>query len=174
MEHPAEPPQPALSTSERIEAYKAYVANLGDYNSRRQSVNTVFVTLNTVFLTAMGVFVSTHLTALNTLGGPIALGVIAAAITPLNLTWLATLRRYARGNQLRHDVLQKLEAGFPPDAGVDLYLRHQRERLGHNYTTYAEQVLARYFAAFYVVVFATATVLSILIQQHIIPPLALP
>jgi hypothetical protein len=172
VDHPSEPT--GVPASERIEAYKILIENLERLAARRQSVNGVFVALNTVFLTAIGVLISTHLDSFNSWSGPIALAIIAVAITPLNVAWLLTLDRYAKGNQIRYDLLEKIEADFPPKAGMSLYKTLNDKRLGAYYNIRPDRFLAAYFVCFYVVICAAATILTVLVQHLAIPPLGLP
>jgi hypothetical protein len=161
----------AIPASERLEAYKILIENLERLAARRQAVNGVFVTLNTVFLTAIGVLISTHLNWLNSWGGPVALLVIAIAITPLNVAWWLTLDRYAKGNLVRYTFLEEIEAGFPSEAGIGLYQRLKERQLGASYNIRPDRFLAAYFVGFYLSVCAAAAVLALLIQYGVISPL---
>jgi hypothetical protein len=105
----------------RIESYKIVVENLERFASRRQLANNVFVSLNTVFLTAIGVFISTHLSALNSWSGTIALLVIAIAITPINVLWLFALNRYVLGDEARYRYRVELESKLPTATGIGFY-----------------------------------------------------
>jgi hypothetical protein len=172
MDHPSGPPD--IPASERIEAYKILIENLERLAARRQAVNGVFVTLNTIFLTAIGVLISTHLDWLNSWSGPVALLVIAVAITPLNVAWLLTLGRYAQGNQIRYTLLEKIETRFPPEAGIGLYQQLKEEGLGAYYNTRPDRFLAAYFVFFYLVACLLAAVLAALVQQGVIPSVGLP
>ncbi len=158
----------------RIESYKIAVENLERFAARRQSANNVFVTLNSVFLTAIGVFISTHLSSLNSWSGTIALLVIALSITPLNALWLFALHRYVIGDKARYMYLVDLEDGFPEGVGIGLYNKLKGKGQRWNFLPQAEQYVAVYFTMFYVLIALVAAVLALLVQNSVVPPLAFP
>jgi hypothetical protein len=168
-------PEPVkIPVEARIASYKIVVENLERFAARRQSANNVFVTLNSVFLTAIGVFISTHLSSLNSWSGTIALLVIAIAITPLNALWLFALNRYVRGDQARYAYLEALEEGFPKEIGVGLYHTLRENKQHPSFLPRPEQYVAVYFTVFYVVIVIAAALLALLIQLAVLPAVRFP
>jgi hypothetical protein len=165
-------PPATLSRLDRGDEYRVIIENLEQLASRRQSANNVYITLNTLFLTTIGIFISTHLSALNTWSAPIALFALAAVIIPVNVSWLIGLRRYERGNQIRYTYLKDIEdATTPEEAKKGLYHRLEDENLGPQANIRSERFLATYFALFYLLVAITSTVVAALVQSGHIAPL---
>src|SRR5262249_26220006 len=92
---------------QRMEEYKVVVQNHAGISARRQSATNLFVSLNVVFLTAMGfVLLSSRLTSWWAVA---AMGAIALSITPINLTWYFTLKRYQKVIFGYYQYLQEIE-----------------------------------------------------------------
>jgi hypothetical protein len=129
------------------------------------------VTLNTLFLTTIGIFISTHLSALNTWSAPIALVALAAIIIPVNISWLIGLGRYERGNEVRYAYLQEIEDAAPEESKNGLYHRLEKVNLGAHANIQSERILATYFVVFYVLVAIAATIVAALVQYGVIASL---
>jgi len=98
---------PASTSSDVITIYTALIADAANTSTRRQTVNNIYIGVNGLFLTAMGfLLVSSHLDSWWVVAAAVA---IALAVTPLNRTWLRTLKYYEKLLTARYKTMREIE-----------------------------------------------------------------
>jgi hypothetical protein len=100
-------PDPAGDFGDIIRIYTALIADAANTSTRRQTVNNIYIGVNGLFLTAMGVLlISSHLDSWWVVVAAVA---IALAVTPLNRSWLRTLKYYERLLTARYKTMREIE-----------------------------------------------------------------
>jgi len=102
-------PRSEGATSQAFELYKIMVGSSESLVSRRQAVNTFFLTMNGAFLTASGLIVQT---SSNLKLGALALTVLAAAGAILCAAWNSLITSFGQLNHGKFEVINAMERHF--------------------------------------------------------------
>lgn len=96
-----------------LELYKLYVGTMEALVSRRQTVNTFFLTANSFLLTAAGLLLTKDYINSGISAVPIMIASLAGAL--LSLVWMSLSLRYGRFNEKKFDVIHALERRLPAE-----------------------------------------------------------
>ena len=94
-----------------LELYKLYVGTMEAMVSRRQTVNTFFLTVNSFLLTAAGLLLTKDYINSGLSAVPVMLASLAGAL--LSLVWMSLSLRYGRFNEKKFDVIHAFERRLP-------------------------------------------------------------
>jgi hypothetical protein len=183
---------------ERIGEYQAVLEDLGRLSARRQNLNDVFVAINSLFLTGLGVLLV--MTRLDSWWLAEAVGLMALAITPINVIWRTAILRYKSEvtthvyylSSIEREFRQRREAtagrlsevrdpevkshkGRLPEGEIQIgfYLYNDTRRRLHGGKSRLESRLADYFVGLFPGIALLVAVLTYLITNGIIPPMNL-
>lgn len=161
-----------------MEEYKVVLEEHGRLSARRQNLNDVFVAINTIFLTAIGILVfQSKLDSWWFVG---AVGAIALAITPLNVTWRTAIDRYKSEIKFHIEYLMSIEREFrrrreanegisPADElRIGFYLYNTSRRRAHSGKARIEKRLANYFIILYPLIFLAVAALTYMVSNGLI------
>jgi hypothetical protein len=98
------------SRSQLLEQYKLLVQTSESLVSRRQGVNTFFLTFNSLMLSGIGLFAKQELSG--ELGG---IGLLALALSGLIIcmAWIKLVRSYRQLNGGKFDIINRIEQHLP-------------------------------------------------------------
>lgn len=156
-----------------IVEYEAGLDNLAEYGTRRLTTSAIFIGFNTIALTGFGVLIApAHFDSWRT---AIEAGLLALAISPINVLWIAALAQYRRGLNTRYVFLQHLERSIFPSRDVDhqglisvLHRPRKNGKYGHRHTS-IEIALAVYFLFLFLVAALLMSVITYLVQTGSLP-----
>jgi len=171
--------------AERLKEYEIAVDSFLRRSERRERTNELFIALNSLFITALGVFLlSSSLTTWWVAG---TLVLISLFTTFMNIIWSRLLGRYRVFLACLGDYLTGLERSFQQEDkgtieiggehwgfGIESYINAKMkiERRGHGFTQ-LELRLVYLFLVVYPFITVLVLVLTYLITNHYLPPLAI-
>jgi len=103
-------PEPAFTTTDYLEQYKAYLGDLGNVGSRYATSNGFFVSVLSALLTVLAL--AEHGKVLGEIPKP-TLWVVCLFSCVLCLVWMATIRFYRALFAAKFQVLWELERKLP-------------------------------------------------------------
>ncbi len=150
-----------------VALYAATLQYIESVSSRRQTVNSIYLSINVALLTGLG-----YLALVSHLRNWWVVGFAAfltLAVLPINLYWLSALRTYREVLRPAQNGLAVLEQS--PEIGIKVRGGHFAHGLS---TASNEMALARYFLVIYPVSAVAIAVLVFLVANHTVSPPTVP
>jgi hypothetical protein len=142
-----------------VALYAATLQYIESVSSRRQTVNSIYLSINVALLTGLGYLaIVSHLRSWWVVGFA---AFLTLAVLPINLYWLLALRTYRKVLGPAQDGLVVLEQS--PEIGVKIRGGHFAHGVS---TTSNEMALARYFLVIYPLSTVAMAVLVFLVTNH--------
>lgn len=150
-----------------VALYAAILQYIESVSSRRQTVNSFYLSINVALLTGLGYLaIVSHLRSWWVVG---IAAFLTLAVLPINLAWLSAISTYRKVLQPAQKGLEVLEQS--PEIAIKIRGGHFAHGVS---TTSNEMTLARYFLVIYPLSTVAMAVLVLLVTNHAVTPPTFP
>lgn len=158
-------PEDELSIQRTMELYKLMVSSSENLVSRRQAVNTFFLTINSAILTTGGLLVSNQTSIELRSIGIIVLGITGAILA---LAWKSLIKSFGQLNKGKFAVINRIEQIFPAAIYVAEWKALDEGRDPKKYRSFSSREVWAPWTFFGIYCICTGVVLFVMLGSNVL------